>query len=89
MEFSLAEESGGAVDIDIEYDANDGSFVTTQDLGESGIHKLEYQTSGGLFVGVKTLDVPNADPRTLSYGFSEQDMQILITAVDQFLATKQ
>jgi hypothetical protein len=89
MEFTLAEESGGAVDIDIEYDANDGSFVTTQDLGEFGINKLEYQTSGGLFVGVKTLDVPNSDPRTISYGFSEQDLQVLITAVDQFLATKQ
>ena len=89
MEFSLAEEGGGAVDIDVEYDLDSGTFVTTQDLGEFGISKIEYQTKGGLFVGVKTLDESKADPRTISYGYSEEDMQILITAVDRFLAIEQ
>jgi hypothetical protein len=89
MQFSLAEEGGGVVDMEIEYDLNDGSFVTTQDLGEFGINKLEYQTQDGLFVGVKTLDDSKADPRTITYGYSEQDLQILITAVDEFLATEQ
>ena len=89
MGFSLAEEGGGAFDIEVEYDPNDASFVTTQDIGQNKINKLEYQTKDGLFVGVKTLGASKADPRTISYGFSEEDMQILVTAVDQFLATEQ
>jgi hypothetical protein len=89
MQFSLAEEGEGVVDMEIEYDLNDGSFVTTQDLGEFGINKLEYQSKDGLFVGVKTLGESKADPRTISYGYSEEDMQILITAVDRFLTTGQ
>lgn len=89
MQFSLAEEGGGVVDMEIEYDLNDRSFVTTQDLGEFGINKLEYQTQDGLFVGVKTLDDSKTDPRSISYGYSEQELQILITAVDRFLATEQ
>lgn len=88
MQFSLAEEAGSVVDMDIEYDPNDGTFVTTQDLGEFGISKLEYQTEDGLFVGVKTLDELDADPRTISYGYSEEDMQILVTAVDRYLAAE-
>ena len=89
MEFSLAEESGGVVDIEVETDLNRGTFVTTQDLGEFGINKLEYQTKDGLFVGIKTLGEGKADPRTISYGYSEEDMQILVTAVDRFLAIEQ
>jgi hypothetical protein len=89
MELSLAEESGGVVEIQVETDLNRGTFVTTQDLGEFGISKLEYQTKDGLFVGVKTLGESKADPRTISYGYSEEDMQILITAVDRFLTTEQ
>ena len=92
MEFGLAEENGGVVDIEVEYDPNDASFVTTQSLGEFGkygISRLQYQTKDGLFVGVKTLGQSKADPRTISYGYSEEDMQILITAVDRFLAIEQ
>ena len=89
MEFSLAEEGGGAFDIDVEYDPNDASFVTTQDIGQNKINKLEYQTKDGLFVGIKTLGEGKADPRTISYGYSEEDMQILVTAVDRFLAIDQ
>lgn len=89
MEFSLAEEGGGAFDIDVEYDPNDASFVTTQDIGQNKINKLEYQTKDGLFVGIKTLGEGKADPRTISYGYSEEDMQILVTAVDRFLAIEQ
>ena len=92
MGFSLAEEGGGAFDIEVEYDPNEASFVTTQSLGEFGnlgISKLEYQTTDGLFVGVKTLGASQADPRTISYGYSGEDMQILVTAVDQFLAIEQ
>lgn len=89
MEFSLAEESGGAFDIDVEYDPNDASFVTTQDIGQNKINKLEYQTKDGLFVGIKTLGEGKADPRTISYGYSEEDLQILITSVDRFLAIEQ
>jgi hypothetical protein len=87
--FSLAGESGGEVDMQVETDINSGTFVTTQDLGEFGISKLEYQTKDGLFVGVKTLGESNADPRSITYGYSEQDLQILITAVDRFLTTEQ
>ena len=89
MEFSLAEESGGAVAMEVEADLDRGTFVTTQDLGELGISKLEYQTKDGLFVGVKTLGESKADPRAISYGYSEDDLQLLITAVDRFLAAEQ
>ena len=89
MEFSLAEEGGGAFDIEVEYDPNDASFVTTQDIGQNKINKLEYQTKDGLFVGIKTLGEGKADPRTISYGYSEEDLQILITSVDRFLAIEQ
>lgn len=89
MEFGLAEEGGGAVEIEVEYDPNDGSFVTTQDLGQNKINKVEYQTKDGLFVGVKPLAPATADPRTISYGYTEEDMQILITAVDRFVAAEQ
>lgn len=89
MEFSLAEEGGGAFDIEVEYDPNDSSFVTTQDIGQNKINKLEYQTKDGLFVGINTLGEGKADPRTISYGYSEEDMQILVTAVDRFLAIEQ
>jgi hypothetical protein len=89
MEFSLAEEGGGAVDIDIQFDPNDGSFVTTRDLGQNKINRVEYQTKDGLFVGVKSLAPATADHRTITYGYSEADKQILITAVDRFLAAEQ
>lgn len=92
IEFSLAQEGGGAFDIEVEYDPNDASFVTTQSLGEFGkygISRLQYQTKDGLFVGIKTLGEGKADPRTISYGYSEEDMQILVTAVDRFLAIEQ
>jgi hypothetical protein len=89
MQFSLAEESGSAFEIEVEYDPSDGSFVTTQDLGEFGISKLQYQTKDGLFTGVKTLGELNTDPRSITYGYSEQDLQILITAVDEYLAIGQ
>jgi hypothetical protein len=89
MQFSLAEESGSAFEIEVEYDPSDGSFVTTQDLGEFGMSRLEYQTKDGLFTGVKTLGELNADPRSITYGYSEQDLQILITAVDEYLAIGQ
>ena len=89
MEFGLAEENGGVVDIEVEYDSKDGSFVTTQGLGQNKINKLEYQTKDGLFVGIKSLGESKADPRTISYGYSEKDLDILVIAVEVFLGSEQ
>lgn len=89
IQSSLAEEGGSTVDMKVETDLNSVKFVTTQDLGQGKVLKLEYQTKDGLFVGVKTLGESKADPRTISYGYSEEDMLILVTAVDRFLAKEQ
>lgn len=89
MEFSLAKEGEGTFDFEVETDLSRGTFVTTQNLGQNKINKLEYQSKDGLFVGIKTLGEGKADPRTISYGYSEEDLQILKTAVDRFLATEQ
>jgi hypothetical protein len=86
MQLELAAEGGGEPDLLVEFDWATDTFETTQDLGEFGISHLSYAHSNGLFSGIKTLDSGDADPRTITYGVTEADREILETAVDRYLA---
>ena len=86
MHFELAAEGGGKVDLAVTFDTGVPAFETTQDLGEFGISHLRYTFAEGLFTGIKTLDTDDADPRTISYGVTDEDRKILETAVDRYLA---
>ena len=86
MQFELAAEGGGEVDLAATFDPAVPAFETTQDLGEYGISHLRYTFAEGVFTGVKTLDTDDADPRTISYGVTDEDRKILETAVDRYLA---
>ena len=88
MQFELAAEGGGQVDLAVIFDPGVPAFETTQDLGEFGISHLRYTFAEGLFTGVKTLDTDDADPRTISYGVTDDDRKILETAVDRYLANQ-
>jgi hypothetical protein len=85
MQFELAAEGGGEVDLLVEFDWATDTFETTQDLGEFGISHLSYSHANGLFSGIKTLDSGDAYPRTITYGVSDSDRKILETAVDRYL----
>ena len=86
MQFELAAEGGGDVDLAVTFDPGVPAFETTQDLGEFGTSHLRYTFAEGFFTGVKTLDTDDADPRTISYGVTDEDRKILETAVDRYLA---
>ena len=85
MQFELAAEGGGEVDLLVEFDEATDTFETTQDLGEFGISRLSYAHANGLVSGIKTLDTGDADPRTITYGVTDADRKILETAVDRYL----
>ncbi len=85
MQFELAAEGGGEVDLLVEFDGATNTFETTQDLGEFGISHLSYSHANGLFSGIKALETSDADPRTITYGVSDSDRKILETAVDRYL----
>ena len=87
MQFAMAKEGGGSVDLDVSFDPETGSYTTEQDLGEQGVWTLRYEVSGGLFSRVTTLRDGEEDPRTIRYGsLTDADWSILKTAVDAFLA---
>ncbi len=87
IQFAMAEEGGGTVDLEVSYSTEDGTYTTTQDLGEQGIWTLNYEVAEGLFSTVTTLRDGEEDPRTIRYGnLTDADWAILKTAVDAFLA---
>lgn len=87
MSFSLAKEGGSESDIKVTYNSSDGTFETTQDLGEYGISHIRYTVAEELFSGTETLDSDTPDARTIKYGdLTDGDWKILKTAVDAFLA---
>ncbi|WP_296631178.1 hypothetical protein [Rhodoluna sp.] len=86
ISFSLAKEAGVKSDIVVNYHSSDGSFETTQDLGEYGTSHIRYTVDAGLLSATETLDSDNADERSIKYGnLSDGDWRILKTAVDAFL----
>ena len=87
IQFAMAEEGGGTVDLEVAYSTEDGTYTTTQDLGEQGMWTLNYEVTDGLFSTVTTVRNGEEDPRTIRYGnLTEADWSILKTAVDAFLA---
>jgi hypothetical protein len=88
MQFELAAEGGAQVDFAVTFDPGVPAFETSQDLGELGISHLRYTFADGVFTGIKTLDTDDADPRTISYGVTDDDRKILETAVDRYLANQ-
>ena len=84
MAFALSREGGSPSSIKVDY--VDGAYETTEDLGEFGISHIRYSVADGRFAATETLDVANADKRTISYGnLTEAHWKILKTAVDRFL----
>lgn len=87
IQFAMAEEGGGTVDLEVSFSTEDGTYTTTQDLGEQGIWTLNYEVTDGLFSTVTTLRNGDEDPRTIRYGnLNDADWAILKTAVDAFMA---
>ena len=87
IQFAMAEEGGGTVDLDVSFSTEDGTYTTTQDLGEQGIWTLNYEVTDGLFSTVTTLRNGDEDPRTIRYGnLTDAEWAILKTAVDAFMA---
>jgi hypothetical protein len=84
MAYEIAKEAGTPTAIKVTY--ADGSYETTEDLGEYGISHIRYSVSGGLLATSETLDVAKADKRTITYGhLTKDDWAILTIAVDRYL----
>lgn len=83
----LAEEAGQKPDFTVEFDPSTGVYVTTHDLGEYGIAKLQYTIANGVFVTMVQLNGQGGDPHLIRYGnITDSDRAILETAVKEFLA---
>ena len=79
IQFDMAAEGGAESPIEVVFNSKDGTYQTTQDLGEFGISKAKYTIADGL--------ISMSDDTTVTYGpLSEDDLKILTTAVDNFLA---
>jgi hypothetical protein len=86
--FSMAEEAGQEAAIDVTFDATDSTFTTFEDFGESGSSNFKYTILDGKFHTSENLDPANPILTTMKYGnLTEEDLAILKTAVDQYLAT--
>lgn len=86
--FALAEEAGQEVEIDLTFNEADGTFQTTLDQGpDQDLFVATYSVSNGLIVqqhidadwGETTIEITYGMP-------SDDDIEFLRTAVDEFLA---
>ncbi len=85
--YDLAEEAGQESDLEVLFNAEFQQFETFQDFGEFGESRLGYQTFEGKISSVQDLMSDDSSKRTVSYGnLTEAEINILITAVDRFLA---
>jgi hypothetical protein len=81
---SMSYEMSKPTAIQVTY--TDGSYETTEDLGEYGINHMRYSVVEGLLATSETLDVAKADKRTITYGhLTKDDWAILTIAVDRYL----
>lgn len=86
-EFSMAEEAGIEAAIDVTFNTADGTYTTTQDMGDLGIFSHQYTVVDGLITEALNLDAKNPVTTKVRYGnITEEDRNILITAVDRFQA---
>lgn len=85
--FSMAEEAGKEAEIDVTFDAADSTFTTFEDFGEFGTSNFKYTVENGKLATSENLDPKNPIVTAIKYGnLTEADLNILKTAVDQFLA---
>jgi hypothetical protein len=82
--FSLSEEAGQELDLEVTLDKQTNTFLVTQDLGEWGVTATGYEVNADLIVAATNL---NADTGKLliEYGpVSDADRAIIQTSVDRF-----
>ena len=85
--FSMAEEAGKEAEIDVTFDAADSTFTTFEDFGEFGTSNFKYTVANGKLATSENLDPKNPIVTAIKYGnLTDADLNILKTAVDQFLA---
>jgi predicted DNA binding protein len=87
--FSMAEEAGQEAAIEASFDEASATYTITSDLGEFGVNHYRYSIKDGHIATSENLDDPTRGLRTVQYGnLTEDQMAILKTAVDQYLATQ-
>ena len=85
--FSMADEAGIEAQIDVQFNAGDGTYSTREDLGDLGINSYRYTVVDGLITEALNLDPKNPVTTKVRYGnITEEDRNILITAVKRFQA---
>jgi len=86
--FSMADEAGQEAAIDVTFDAADSTFTTFEDFGDSGSANYKYTVDDGKLATATNLDPKNSSVTQIRYGnLTDDDLAILKTAVDKYLAT--
>ncbi len=86
--FSMADEAGKEAAIDVSFDATDSTYTTFEDFGDSGSAHFKFSISDGKLATATNLDPKNSSVTEIRYGnLTPDDLAILKTAVDQYLAT--
>jgi len=86
--FSMADEAGQEAAIDVTFDPTDSSFIATQDLGDLGVSSRRFSVENGMIATATNLAPNGAGVVNLKYGnLSNDDLGILKTAVDRYVAT--
>ena len=84
-EFSMADEAGKPAPIEVTFGAKDGTFATSQNF-DGTVYKALITVASGRIATSQTL--ATGDLTTLKYGNqTAEDQNILVTAVDSYLAT--
>ncbi|MFM6966314.1 MAG: hypothetical protein ACKOWI_02935 [Rhodoluna sp.] len=82
----MADEVAKKPTLSVTYPPTEGTFETTEDLGEYGINHIRYEVTAGRFSSSETLVDKDADKRTIRYGnLVDSDWATLRTAVDRNL----
>ena len=82
---SMAQEANQESPIKVSFDSKTGHYLTTQDLGDFGISRMDYEIADGR-ISV-AIDIDTKATRTIKYGaLNDAELNVLKTAVEQFLA---
>ena len=82
--FSLSEEAGQEIELEITHDKQTNTFLVTQDLGEWGISATSYEVAGDLIAAATNLN-SETGRFLIEYGqVSDADRAIIQTSVDRF-----
>ena len=84
--FSMADEAGQEAPIEVSFDPTDSTFTTFEDFGDLGTSNYKYSVKDGKLFTATNLDPQRQMKVTIEYGnISENDRNILVTAVDRYL----